>query len=106
MVWSKESRQARGYGAEWDRIRAQILKRDGYVCQCSGCKAANRVLPATHVDHIRKKADGGTDDPSNLQSLNVDCHKLKGIIEKGQLPRIGPDRTGWPMDPNHPWNRK
>lgn len=114
MAWSKASRHERGYGTEWDRLREQILKRDKYVCVCQGCRAAGRVLPATHVDHIINKATWnktrgtlvGVDHPSNLQSMNVDCHKLKTLLEKGVQPRSGCDRNGWPTDPNHPWNRK
>jgi len=114
MAWSKESPAARGYGAEWKRLREQILKRDRYICICSGCRRAGRVLPATHVDHIISKAKWlevrgnliGVDHPSNLQAMNVDCHKLKTVLEKGMRPRSGCDRNGWPSDPNHPWNRR
>ena len=75
------SRQSRGYGADWDRLRPQILKRDGYVCQCEDCKAEGIVRTATHVDHKVPKAQGGTDDPSNLQSMNVKCHMRKTARE-------------------------
>lgn len=75
------SRQSRGYGTAWDRLRPIILKRDGYVCQCEDCKREGIVRPATHVDHIIAKAQGGTDDPSNLQSMNVKCHMRKTARE-------------------------
>lgn len=75
------TRQERGYGAAWDRLRATILKRDNYVCQCEDCKAAGLVKPATHVDHRIPKAQGGSDDPSNLQSMNVACHMRKTARE-------------------------
>lgn len=75
------SRHARGYGTDWEKLRAQILKRDGYVCVCDDCKREGIVRPATHVDHRTPKAQGGTDDPSNLQSMNVKCHMRKTARE-------------------------
>lgn len=114
MAWSKESPESRGYGPKWRRTRERVLKRDGYVCQCTGCKAAERILPATHCDHIISKARwfemhgnlDNVDDESNLQALNEDCHKLKTMLEKGIRPRFGCTTTGWPTDPDHPWNRR
>lgn len=82
--WSdpmRGSRQSRGYGAEWDKTRLQILKRDNYLCQCADCKAKDRIRPASQVDHIINKAAGGTDDPSNLQAINALCHKIKTARE-------------------------
>lgn len=113
MAWSKLTRQERGYGWEWERLREKILKRDKYICRCSGCARSGRVLPATHVDHKVSKAAwkekhgtlDGVDDPSNLQAINVDCHSLKTLLERGMAPRAGCDRNGWPTDPNHPWNK-
>jgi 5-methylcytosine-specific restriction enzyme A len=92
-----KSAEARGYGAAWVRLRAQILKRDKYVCQCSECARLGRVRPANEVDHVVPKAKGGTDDPSNLQAINRDCHKLKTQVDNGVTPkpRIGLD--GWPV---------
>ena len=65
------SRQARGSGRAWDRLRLLILDRDQWLCQ------ACRRRDACEVDHIVAKADGGSDAPSNLQSLCSDCHGLK-----------------------------
>lgn len=75
------SRHERGYGSEWEKIRARILKRDGYVCQCEECKAAGRQKPASDVDHIIAKAHGGTDDDENLRAMNGLCHKRKTARE-------------------------
>lgn len=82
--WSdsrRGSRQSRGYGSDWDRLRAKILKRDQYLCQCQDCSELERIRPATQVDHIVNKAAGGTDDPNNLQSINAVCHKIKTARE-------------------------
>ena len=42
-----------------------------------------RIVPATDVDHIVARADGGTDDRSNLQPLCHACHSRKTVRENG-----------------------
>jgi 5-methylcytosine-specific restriction protein A len=59
-----------GYGWSWQKLRPRILRRDGYRC----CVCGNE---ATEVDHIIPKAQGGTDDPDNLQSICRRCHRQK-----------------------------
>lgn len=105
MAWSKESRQSRGYGAAWDRVRLVILRRDADQCQCKYCKAALVPEFANEVDHIvpkaKAKAMGWTqaqmDAESNLQAINRECHKRKSKEDEGKTLRprkvIGPD--GW-----------
>lgn len=95
MAWSKESRQSRGYGRAWELLRAQVLKRDNYLCQ--PCFRQGRIHPATEVDHVTPKSKGGTDDPLNLQAIGRECHKAKTKIENGYTPteRIGAD--GYPV---------
>jgi 5-methylcytosine-specific restriction enzyme A len=93
----KGNRHAQGYGSAWDKLRLRILKRDGFLCQCEECKRHNRVRLATHVDHIIARANGGTEDESNLRAINADCHVLKTVRDCGHTPkpRIGVD--GWPL---------
>ena len=98
--WSKESRHKRGYGSEWDRLRLTVLKRDNGLCQCSRCKGGKiRLTAANEVDHILPKAKGGTDDISNLQAINSECHMIKTTEENGnkyiKKVRIGND--GFPV---------
>lgn len=65
----------RGYGYKWQQLRKRILQRDDFICQiCFGADA-------TDVDHITPKAKGGTNSPSNLQSLCKACHKHKTAHE-------------------------
>lgn len=71
----------RGYGSAWQRLRKQVLERDGFICQCADCKASGRLREASEVDHIVGKADGGTDATSNLQAINRDCHRKKTARE-------------------------
>ena len=96
------TRQERGYGAAWDRLRLVILRRDCYLCQ--PCKAKDRATAATAVDHIKPKAQGGTDDPENLQSICDDCHRAKSAAEghgaRGHRERLTFDDNGWPDWPD------
>lgn len=83
------SRQSRGYGAEWDKQRLEVLKRDHGICQCSECKQLKRLRLATQVDHVVNKATwkrlhgsmSGVDALSNLQAINKDCHEAKTARE-------------------------
>lgn len=75
------TREQRGYDSNWRRVRAKVLRRDGYRCRCDDCKRLGRVLPAGEVDHRIPKFEGGTDDPSNLYAINHDCHKRKTQAE-------------------------
>lgn len=96
MAWTKVSRHARGYGATWDKLRILILSRDCGLCQV--CLAIGRVTLATEVDHIKAKADGGTDDENNLRAICHPCHVAATCKQQGKKrrPAIGAD--GWPCD--------
>jgi 5-methylcytosine-specific restriction protein A len=105
MAWSKESRQSRGYGAAWDRVRRLVMKRDFGLCQ--PCRRRGLITIATAVDHIISKAKAATlrwsqariDDPANLQAICKPCHDVKTEAEQGKVKRLkttpGPD--GWPV---------
>ena len=94
MAWSRESRHARGYGTEWDKLRRRVLDADPL---CRPCKEAGRVCLAVQVDHITPKAKGGTDGDDNLQPICDPCHKAKTARDAGRTvrPTIGLD--GWPI---------
>lgn len=61
------------YTADWQRKRAECLKRDGYRCTrvIDGVRCPNR---ATIAHHVKERRDGGSDDLSNLASSCVACH--------------------------------
>ncbi|WP_322768413.1 HNH endonuclease [Frankia sp. Cr1] len=61
----------RGYGTEWRTIRARILIRDGHRCHWCGRWAGT-------VDHVKAKADGGTDDDTNLVAACGPCNSSRG----------------------------
>lgn len=93
------SRQARGYGKAWEKIREQVIARD--EGQCQPCLRRG-IFEAFHaVDHIKPKALGGTDDPLNLECICKACHAEKSAAEGARAqgrrvkPRIGAD--GWPI---------
>lgn len=71
-------RRERGYGPEWDVLRAQVLREEP---TCRLCRENRRIVPSTTVDHIVPKARGGTNDRPNLQALCLPCHKSKTARE-------------------------
>ena len=58
-----------------------VLERDPI---CRGCGRA----PSVHVDHVLPRAQGGTDDPSNLQGLCTPCHSRKTVTQDGGFGRV------------------
>jgi 5-methylcytosine-specific restriction protein A len=73
------NRHARGYGADWVKLRQEIIQRDKNLCQI--CLKSGRHTNAHAVDHIKPKAHGGTDDPSNLRCVCQACHAAKTAVE-------------------------
>src|SRR5664279_3744454 len=66
----------------WDRRQAAWLRRQPR-CQAWVIEDLERCLaPATTVDHIIPRFEGGRDDPSNYQSL-CDPHHGKKTAEEG-----------------------
>lgn len=62
-------------------IRARVRQRDEGVCYWCG-------LPgASHVDHLRAVADGGTWDESNLAVMHEECHAEKTAAERAARSR-------------------
>ena len=58
MAWPTTSRQSRGYDAQWERTRAEVLRRDNGLCQCDRCKGGElRVTVATECHHLVSKAE-------------------------------------------------
>ncbi|MBZ9569989.1 HNH endonuclease [Methanobrevibacter sp. TMH8] len=56
--------------------RNKVFKRDNY--QCKLCGTTKNLT----VDHIKPRANGGTNDLNNLQTLCCSCNIKKGIEEK------------------------
>lgn len=72
------SAASRGYGARWRKLRKMFLASHPLCGDPFGHHAEeNRLVPATEVDHIKPKQQGGTDRWENLQALCKPCHSLK-----------------------------
>lgn len=94
-----KTRQQRGYGAAWDKLRKIILIRDKYLCQPCLAAKPGRLTPAREVDHILSKAKGGTDDPANLRAICTPCHQAKTLADQGKTQRkhrVAYGADGWP----------
>jgi 5-methylcytosine-specific restriction protein A len=73
------------------------MERDHYLCQCPECAKRQVPLVAHEVDHIKPKAEGGTDDESNLRAVNRECHKRITKLQTGYKPRPQIGADGWPL---------
>jgi 5-methylcytosine-specific restriction protein A len=97
---STESNTARGYGSQWRKLRASVMKRDKGLCQ--PCFKAGRVTLATECDHITPKHKGGTNDDCNLQSICGPCHTDKTAREsaeaQGRRIKVQIGLDGWPVE--------
>jgi len=56
-------------------VRYEVLKRARFRCELCGISADDKAL---EVDHIIPRNKGGSDDPSNFQSLCYSCNAMKG----------------------------
>jgi 5-methylcytosine-specific restriction enzyme A len=68
------SRQRRGYDAEHERLRRQVLREEPL---CRAC----RIRATSVADHIVGLARGGKAVRSNYQGLCTDCSKTKSARE-------------------------
>jgi 5-methylcytosine-specific restriction protein A len=79
----RPSASDRGYGQRWRKLRAWVLAEEPL---CGLCEAEGRVEPSTMVDHIKPKAQGGTDARENLRGICKRHHASKSGAE-GQASR-------------------
>lgn len=76
----KGNRHQRGYGNQWDKIRAVIIERDKGICQ--ECLRNRIIKSGSQVDHIKPKYQGGTDNHNNLEVLCMAHHSDKTARER------------------------
>jgi len=81
-----KSRQQRGYGRAHDAMRKTVLIEEPYCAECirTGVAPPRRTVIA---DHIRPKAEGGSDDRSNYQGLCASHSKAKTAKESARARR-------------------
>jgi 5-methylcytosine-specific restriction protein A len=99
--WSKPRGWRDWYQLErWRKIaKHQLLKEP----ICAMCWRKGRVTPATIADHVEHHSgDWNRFWLSPLQSLCKPCHD--GPKRRGFSSEV--DDDGWPIDPNHPANRR
>lgn len=77
------SRQSRGYGAGWEGKRQAVFARDKGLCQeCLRMGIITAPVGRRRIcDHVMPKAEGGSDDMSNLQTLCKTCSDRKTADE-------------------------
>jgi len=73
------SAHSRGYGNTWRKLRIMVLNEQPL---CEDCLGRGIVEPATDVDHITPKVQGGRNIRSNLQALCHSCHSRKTVSQQ------------------------
>lgn len=71
----------RGYGADWRKVRAGVLRREPW---CRLCRTEGVFRHASEVDHIQPfhgAADPRRLDPSNLRPLCVAHHRSRTALQ-------------------------
>ncbi len=68
------------------QAKAQIHRRDGCVCHYCGFRGHDPVsYRFLSVDHVRRRADGGPDDPENLVTACIHCNRILNAHKSGSL---------------------
>eukprot|EP01125_Pyxidicula_operculata_P019643 TRINITY_DN712_c0_g2_i2.p1 TRINITY_DN712_c0_g2~~TRINITY_DN712_c0_g2_i2.p1 ORF type:complete len:1149 (+),score=276.09 TRINITY_DN712_c0_g2_i2:186-3449(+) len=85
----EETNILRKNGTTWEKAKAKkrtlTASDKKYVASLQGwqCAWCGNMLPARfEVDHIVQHAEGGTDDPENLQALCPNCHADKTEMDR------------------------
>lgn len=96
--------------SRWQRLRLAILARDLYRCSRCGVALYGQP-PALHSPVVNHRIPHRGDlalfwDEANLEAVCKGCHDRDIQAEElnGYHRGVGPD--GFPVDPNHPWNRR
>jgi DEAD/DEAH box helicase domain-containing protein len=86
---------ANNYGPDWDKIRAEIRKRDQYTCRICGI-----VEKEGHTHHVHHKTPFRTftnpnlaNQPENLMTLCPGCHKKVEIVVRMRSGLVGLEYT-------------
>ena len=71
---------------EWRKLRNAILYRDRQICL--RCDKRHRAKNKLSVHHLLPRANGGSNDPSNLVTLCHRCHdyvEIKGLRTEAEI---------------------
>lgn len=72
------------------KLRFDVFKRDGFICQYCGEHPPSVIL---HVDHIHAVVDGGTNDVDNLITACEGCNLGKGATPLSNIPESLKDKA-------------
>lgn len=72
------------------KLRFEVFKRDGFVCQYCGSHPPKVVL---HVDHIVAVAEGGGNNSDNLVTSCQPCNLGKGARSLKSIPQSLQDKA-------------
>jgi hypothetical protein len=72
------------------RLRFEVFKRDGFVCQYCGVSPPEAVL---EVDHVEPVVEGGTDEMDNLVTACFACNRGKAAVSLSVVPQSLADRA-------------
>jgi 5-methylcytosine-specific restriction protein A len=73
---ARPNANARGYGTDWQAVRSATPHTP-----CTGCTRPWKA--GFHLDHVKARKAGGTDDASNLHWLCHSCHSRKTAKKDG-----------------------
>ena len=75
--------------ARWQRLRRQILARDGWRCRLCGAtlRAGTKARRGNAaVDHITSMSQGG--DPWLPSNLRAICSTCNAVLSNSKVPRV------------------
>lgn len=81
---TEEYRRKKERARVTDKVRYQVMQRDGFRCQLCGASQADGVK--LHVDHKIPISKGGNSDPDNLRTLCDRCNWGKGSQLEDEVP--------------------
>lgn len=84
-----------GSTRRWRKLRALVLIRDGHRCRVPVGDGRLCQQYATHVDHIKPRAHGGTDDLGNLRAACAHHNLSLGAGGNGGHVRVIRRRWSW-----------
>jgi 5-methylcytosine-specific restriction endonuclease McrA len=97
------SKKADGFylSKPWFKVRAKVLKRDGYKCVLCGESVFGKGM--ARVDHIKARREHPELSLAmeNLRSLCVKCDQMQSIARGqrfGFAPKLEIDDNGYPED--------
>lgn len=66
------------------RVRFEVFKRDGFVCQYCGAHPPDVVLEIDHIDPVSR---GGNDEQDNLVTACFNCNRGKSDVPLSSVPK-------------------